>query len=263
MSSEKAADLRPSSRILRRMGLIEDQNGILSRYQGEIDSWEGHLSNTKNFISDCLTSCRPQKIAVLGSGWLLDLPAELLAKHEMVVFYDLRHPEFVRKKYRDQKNFHFELLDVTGGLISKTYNLCRRRKGHDPDSIYKQLQIPGLILPDTFDYVISVNLLNQLDILIIDHIRENFITDQKWEQKVRRMIQENHIKLLPTGQSCLITDYEEVHVNDKNEIMDKTPLVHCTLPSGKYRKTWTWNFDTHRSYHPSFNTMMNVVAIKL
>jgi len=263
ISSEQITALRPSLRILRKIGLTEDQNGILRRYQREADAWSPHLSNTKKFIAECLVSCSPKKIAILGSGWFLDVPVEVLAQHEEVVFFDLRHPEFVRKKYKDYKNFHFGTLDLTGGLITKTFELCRHRRNLDPENIFRNLQGPGMMLPGSFDYIVSVNLLNQLDILIIDYLRKYLSAGEKWENNIRRTIQEAHFKLLPTGKSCLVTDYEEVHINDKDEIIDKMPLVHCILPSGKYRKTWTWNFDTHKTYHPGCNTMMNVVAIKL
>ena len=246
------------------MGLINDQDGIYRRYQLEQAEWKLHLSSTKKFITECLEKDDIQKVAILGSGWMLDIPVDFLAERfERVVFYDVRHPAFIQTKFKDQKNFHFVSIDLTGGLISKVYSQFSGRKRPEESEISDELTLPEFHLPESADFVVSVNLLNQLDILIIDYIRRYIKMKNKTVQNLRKIIQETHLKLLPAGSSCLITDYEEVHLDDKDTIIGKYPLIHCALPAGKYRKTWTWNFDTRKTYNPDHKTHLNVVAIKL
>jgi hypothetical protein len=246
------------------MGIIDDQEGIFRRHQREGVNWDLHLSNTKNFITECLEACGANRVAILGSGWLLDIPVNYLQKQvKRVDFYDIRHPRQILKKYSTCKNFRFINMDITGGLLKKTYQLCSGWQKPHKEKLLEGLTIPVVSLPESVDYTVSVNLLNQLDILIIDYINRFLKLDEKQMLVLRKRIQESHLKLLKTGYSCLITDYEEVHLDKDNSITGKQTLVHCTLPAGKYRKSWTWNFDTHRTYDPGHNTLMNVVAIKL
>ena len=253
----------PSKRLLRRMGLIKDQEGIFQRYRYESENWEIHLNNTKQFITECLETSGATKVSILGSGWLFDIPVEFLEKRfNKVTFYDVRHPYWVRKKYAGVSNFHFIATDLTGGLLETVLNLCSRSKRKEINNILDELNIPDFKLPETDSYIISVNLLNQLDILILDYIQRFCKIEKDLEKKLRSSIQKAHLKVFKPDLSCLITDYEEIHIDDEGEIIDKIPLMFCALPSGKYRKTWTWNFDTHKSYNPKYNTLMNVVAIK-
>lgn len=254
----------PPRKILRRMGLVNDQDGIYRRYQQEQGEWKLHLSNTKKFIIECLEKSKIHDVAILGSGWMLDIPVDFLAERfERVVYYDIRHPVFIQNKFKEQKNFHFVSIDLTGGLILKVYRMFTGRKKPSESELPNELILPKFQLPEPADFVVSVNMLNQLDIFIIDYIRRYVKMSGKTEQNLRKKIQETHLKLLPVGSSCLITDYEEVHLDDDDMIIGKYPLVHSTLPAGKYRKTWTWNFDTRKTYHQNHKTYMNVVAIKM
>ncbi len=56
------------------MKYISDQKGILNRYLAEGNNWEAHLEKTRGFITGCLEKNKPETVAVLGSGWLLDIP---------------------------------------------------------------------------------------------------------------------------------------------------------------------------------------------
>ncbi len=246
------------------MDMIGDQNGIYRRYLQEGNNWELHLSNTKHFIIDCLSDSGAKQVAILGSGWLLDIPIDFLAKHTSdVIFYDLRHPWYILKKFKAQRNFHFVTIDITGGLITRIYYLFSGWRKPGIAEILGEFNTPGFKLPESADYIISVNLLNQLDILLVDYIKKYCKLDSKSELCIRKKIQEAHLKLLSPGHSCLITDYEEVHLDNRNSITGKQSLVHCTLPAGKYRKTWTWDFDTLKTYNPDHRTAMNVIAIKI
>ena len=66
--------------MVRKMGYISDQEGIMKRYLNEQDKWEFHLQNTRQFILDSFKDVQIRNLAIFGSGWLLDLPLEELSK---------------------------------------------------------------------------------------------------------------------------------------------------------------------------------------
>ena len=70
----------PKISIYRKLGFYKDQQGILTRYLHEQSSWNEHLTNTKNFILEAVSSRHLESIAILGSGWLLDIPVMELAR---------------------------------------------------------------------------------------------------------------------------------------------------------------------------------------
>lgn len=79
---------------LHKMGFIQDQNGIIRRFKREKQNWDDHMTQSKSFIlksaknkenlPDNLSAKQADKAgvtcAVLGSGWLLDLPLDELSE---------------------------------------------------------------------------------------------------------------------------------------------------------------------------------------
>lgn len=76
--SRENRDIKADVRILRKMKILSDQQGIINRYLREKDVWNEHLENSKSFITGCLKKRMARNILILGSGWLLDLPAPML-----------------------------------------------------------------------------------------------------------------------------------------------------------------------------------------
>jgi hypothetical protein len=62
------------------MGFIKDQEGIMNRYLRESSQWKKHLEKTRNFISGSFSHTEAETVAVLGSGWLLDVPLDHLVQ---------------------------------------------------------------------------------------------------------------------------------------------------------------------------------------
>jgi hypothetical protein len=256
----------PSNRVLRKMGLFSDQDGILRRYLNEGRNWQSHLENTKQVIVDFIEQKSAKEISILGSGWMLDIPIRYLADTmDKVIFYDLRHPRGIRDKYARYSKFHFIEMDLTGGLIQLAYSLGRERK-KKPDVVSEiESAIPAtknLSEPGT-DFIISVNLLNQLDILIVDYLKRFYTLDEEILVRIRKYIQLNHLNILRPKHSCLITDVSEMHLNDKDEVTDTLPLVFCNLPAGSQVREWVWKFDTQKTYHSACTTNLLVKAFYL
>ena len=61
---------------------------------------------------------KPERITVLGSGWLLDLPvAEISEMVSEIILVDIVHPPDVIKQAGMIRNIKIVEADVTGGLI--------------------------------------------------------------------------------------------------------------------------------------------------
>lgn len=253
-----------SGKILRRMNYLSDQRGIINRYINEKQNWEIHLTNTKKYITDCLKNKMYKSVAILGSGWLLDVPLEYMVNNfDRVILIDINHPNQIKHKVGKYKNVELKIADISGGVIKQVYNLVKnyRRKGIKKD--LKELEFPGYKPEEQEDFIISLNILNQLDILLADYLKKFSIYDDSELNFFRSRIQKSHIDSLIPGKSCLITDYEEEIFN-----MDRTPdnkrkLVYTDLPDGIKRERWQWNFDMSGSYYNGKKTVFNVIALEL
>ena len=119
-------------------------------------------------------------------------------------------------------------------------------------------------LPDmpAADYYVSLNLLNQLDILLVDHIKRHIFREKDEIAGFRKMIQQLQLSFLTPGSSCLVTDVKEIIINRKKEVKEEKELIHIELPEGKSVKNWIWKFD-RKEYNPGYDTLMEVVALEL
>jgi len=70
--------MKKRSQSIRRMGFIKDQEGIMNRYLRESSQWKEHLEHTRKFIRESFAQTEAETVAVLGSGWLLDVPLDHL-----------------------------------------------------------------------------------------------------------------------------------------------------------------------------------------
>ncbi|MFC2136557.1 hypothetical protein ACFLTE_00130 [Bacteroidota bacterium] len=247
--------------ILWRMGYYHDQNGILTRFYNELNNWESHLMNTKSYILEFIKNSNPSNIAILGSGWLLDVPLEdILITSRSLTLIDIVHPSKIRNKYKRNEGIKFVNADLTGGLIKQVYNILFLNKKKN-DLILSKLQPQNFIDLNKFDLIISVNILNQLDILLIDKIMSRMNISKEEINSLSELIQTYHINSLPIGKSCLITDFEELLFDKNGEQVKKNNLLFTKLPDGKNKKTWQWIFDTKQNYYKDYNVNYNVLAL--
>jgi len=74
------------------MGYYNYQNGLIIHHVNQEGGWESHQERCRSFILKALELYKPQKVTVLGSGWLLELPfAELIEQTEKVCLIDIIH----------------------------------------------------------------------------------------------------------------------------------------------------------------------------
>ncbi len=237
----------PSKKALKKLGFLADQKGIVNRYLVEA-GWKKHIERTQNFIVNSLKDCDFKTVSILGSGWFLDIPIEFLLEHfEKIYCFDVNHPRQITHKYRKESKIEFIDADITGGLIDKFYQLKQITKSDIP-----------LVQPSNIEgVVVSLNLLSQLDNLLFGY--SNF-TDGD-EVKIRKQIQQNHLKFLSHIPHLLISDYEEVYLNDEGKKIDNKPTIFATLPKNKNFEKWTWQFDTQKTYKNNCKTELKVIAL--
>lgn len=251
-------------RILRRMKYVSDQEGILEKYLEEHEGWQEHLQNSKEFIMECMRKHKPQSVVIMGSGWLLDVPfKELAAECKQVYLADIWHPRQVRTMVRDYPNCSLIYTDLTGGAVTWIYSLVKSyRKTGKKDSL-KSFSFGKPELPDGETYLVSLNIINQLDIMLMNWLNKFIKYPDEEIKYFRKKIQENHLELLKPEHSCLICDQKEITLDRKNQVVSTKKPVYAELPKAERKKEWKWYFDRGGVFGQSYKIEFNIIALEL
>jgi len=255
--------MKDRAEIIRRMGFVHDQEGIMNRYLGESAQWKHHLEKTRSFIAGSFSGARADSVAVLGSGWLLDVPLdELRQRFSQVFLVDIYHPPQIRKKLAGTQGVELVEEDLSGGAIDQVWNLLRKYKSSIPAArLVEEISLSTPASGIRADALISVNLLNQLDIILCDHIRRKLPFQQELSVSFRAAIQSFHLAWLTKKPGCLIADTQEHRIPHKGQASSKR-LLYTDLPEGIRRDRWEWDFDSRGTYHPGSRTRMEVQAVE-
>jgi hypothetical protein len=221
--------------------------------------WDDHLKRCREFIFKTVDFLKPEKITVLGSGWLLDLPLlELAEKSGKICLIDILHPPDVIKQTSHIKNLELLESDVTGGLIEGIWN-----KTVGFSLFRKKIEIDQIVIPEyTFTgdpgMIISLNILSQLDSLPVKLLSEKTRITIEEMREFRKRIQEKHISMLQKYQSVLISDFIEVFTDNRGELTEEETVL-AVLPGGRTEEEWTWDFDLGGT---DFNRKRSVLKVK-
>ncbi len=255
--------MKKRSQSIRRMGFIKDQEGIMNRYLRESSQWSMHLERTRKFIVDSFAHTEAESVAVLGSGWLLDVPLDhLVARFRHVYLVDIHHPVQIRKKTAGMRQVELIEEDLTGGAIEKIWQYFRDNKNPPQDGLaLDQIPLDPPLQHIQPDAIISVNLLNQLDILLCDYILKQKPFQQTDLTPFRVAIQTFHLNWISKLPACLVTDIKE-EAEDKNGVLSSKALLYTPLPEAIRQERWWWDFDSQGTYHPGSRTRMEVQAVE-
>jgi hypothetical protein len=256
--------------ILKKMGFADDSLGIINRYIKVDGAWDPHLSNSRNFILDCVRDRKYENVAVYGSGWLLDLPLEQLSELcDHVWLYDLVHPRQILHKIKKYKNVTAVTADVSG-VLKDVYDFVRhpersRRVFGDKNASTPLSMTPGTPLSMTAqpDFAISLNLLSQIGDLVTGYLSCHVSLSEPEVENMTAALQESHLQLLMKQPSCLITDVKEVLYDKDDKPCGTKQLIKCSLPVGIRSATWQWYFDPLAEYNPGYITRSEVIALEL
>ncbi|OFX78256.1 MAG: hypothetical protein A2X12_09080 [Bacteroidetes bacterium GWE2_29_8] len=241
---------------------IKDQKGILKRYNREKENWDYHLNFTKNYIINFIKKNKGGNVCVLGSGWLLDVPLKELSEYSnKVLLVDIYHPKSIIKEVnKDYSNVYFLETDINGGVMQNLANSFKTLKKGSNKLSLESICESSFSIEGDFNIFISVNLLNQLDIIVADYIKKHKIYRSDEIRNIRANIQNNHINFLKNKNSCLISDIEEKLTDDNGKTILTNNLLYGDISMAKNIEKWEWIFDTKKLYNKDYNTTFNVIA---
>lgn len=262
MNNWIGSEMNNPGKILRRMGYLRDQEGIMNRYLREREHWADHLEKTKAFINGSFEMLSAESVAVLGSGWLLDIPLrELESRFSRVYLVDIIHPPQVRKKTESMDRVELVEADLTGGAVGQVWQISREKGSHSLDNFLQDLQLTSPITGISPGAVISVNLLNQLDIILCDFLQKQGTFGDEPLDRFRSVIQSFHLEWIMRTPGCLVTDATEKSRDHQGNESFK-PLLYTRLPEGIRTGQWSWEFDTRGTYRSGIRTSMEVQAVE-
>jgi len=251
------------SQIMKRMGFRKDQEGIMNRYMREKIHWDRHLENTRNFINRSFRDANPKSVAVLGSGWLLDIPVNEMSKRfEKIYLVDVLHPHQIRKRVGHIDNVELVEADLTGGAVEQLWQYTRDKTPLSEERFTHDVMFFNPLANLEYDVIISANLLNQLDIIVCDFLMKKGYFQQQAPDHLRSRIQAFHIEWIKQTPGCLITDTLEINLHDNTGEKSVKSLLYAELPEGFRTEQWIWEFDTHGTYNEGSTTSMQVQAIE-
>jgi len=234
----------------------------MNRYLREKNGWDYHLSKTREFINTSFAGTSIESVAVLGSGWLLDVPLEdMLARYQTIYLVDIYHPPQVRKKAGPLKQVKLIEADLTGGAIEQIWQTYLEKGLHSIDHLLNMITLSNPIPHLSPGAVISVNLINQLDIQLTEFIEKKSRISGEDLRPFRHLIQKFHLDWISRTPGCLVTDTVEINVDRHGEVSNKS-LLYAELPDGLRSGGWIWEFDTHGTYLAETLTRMEVQAIE-
>jgi hypothetical protein len=254
--------MKSRQQIIRRMGYIRDQEGILNRYIREKKSWDLHFGKTREFINGCFSDKSIDSVAVLGSGWLLDVPLEEMKnRYKKIFLVDIHHPPQIRKKMSELEQVELMEVDLTGGAIDQIWRITRKKGSHTLETILGEITLTSPLSHINPDAVISLNLLNQLDIILCEFLEKRGYFQQDPSERLRTLIQTFHLEWITQIPGCIVTDTVEVNTDDSGNETFKS-LLYTDLPDGHRTGRWSWEFDTHGAYRPGTHTRMEAQAVE-
>jgi hypothetical protein len=228
----------PSARYVRSMEYLYQAVALRGRYKRRAAAWQPHLDKTKEFILSSGEKCRTRdKLIVLGSGLLLDVPIEsLVEKFREVVLVDVVHLPEVRKRMKQYNNVRLIQGDITN-VAEKLFTAIRQGRSELPLS---EPSIPDIDAHTSL--VISLNILSQLAAVPQDYVQKKRpeISQEQldvWCDQIR----EAHYQKLATlpCDVCLIADHEYVYKNKQGDVIEQGSTVgKVILP--KPDTSWWW-----------------------
>ena len=250
-------------RILNRMRYYDYQHGFIHSHINQQGGWNSHQEKCRNLIMKALNLYKPEKVTVLGSGWLLELPlAEMIDKTKEIVLVDIIHPPDVYRQARGMKKIRIIEEDVSGGLIEEVWNKAGKRTFLNKLSSLDQIIIPEYQPPEDPGMVVSLNILTQLEYLPLKLLKRKSRATEAELNHFREEIQKSHLRFVMKHNSVLITDVIAVYTDVSGNTSEKiTALI--PMPAGRITEEWIWDFDLKFSDYNRKRSVLNVTGIIL
>lgn len=243
---------------LKRLGFIGDQLGIAHRFHTEGTGWSHHLSKTGSSIVSSLTDSSKNRIAILGSGWLLDIPLEKILQLVVHIYLvDINHPKPIRHKWEKNPKITFIEADVTGGGATLFWDILKG-KVDESEALKAAAELKtGLDIPDV-DLIFSVNILSQLANIPAERVKDHNKLSPGVASQLVNCIQQNHLEWLRSKNGILIADFEEELYNEEDRLCGVNQLCYISPKEWQQIDRWRWKFDSRMTYRSDFKTYLQV-----
>jgi len=249
--------------MFRKMGYFNDQSGILRRYRREREGWDAHLLKTRGFAVEAMQGKNSKSAAVLGSGWLLDVPVEEMSRYfEKLYLYDIRHPAETKKRVKLLGNVELRVCDISC-YANSVYEYVKKYRNHRHRPPISDIQPQNALDLSEFDFVFSCNILNQLDILLIDYLSQFFDLSHEEAVTFRSAVQSRHIDILPRNRSCMVADYKEITLTPNGKEISCRASVYHPVTQRTDASRWVWEFDKKMTYYKDKMTFFEVIGVDI
>jgi len=247
----------PCHQPFRRMGYLRELIAIRERHRRCRTAWRIHLAASRALILDAIESCSGrERVAVLGSGLLLDIPlTELAGRFKTVVLIDVCHLRTTRRKVSRFANVDLVEADVSGvaeALGSRRVNDGTPLREPEPDVD----PLSGA------DLVISANLLSQLPLVPLDYL-DVIAPDLSKEERDRfaRSVIDHHLAMLQAQSAtvCLITETMRSISDGENPIEEIDPLFGA--PFFFEGREWWWDMAPRPEINRTYDVRLRVRGI--
>jgi hypothetical protein len=243
----------PCPADLRRLGYKTELVAIGARHRRCRAAWAPHLAQSRQAIERAVERPASRRtVVVLGSGRLLDVPLELLARSfRRVVLVDTIHPLSARLRTRRYPNVELAAADVSGVLAE----LVRAKPG---DALPAPRPFAPIHEPDV-DLVISLNLLSQLGVLPEEWLEPRIGADKA--ARLSAALTKAHLDDLARCRAtvCLIADVEWRHVAGDGAIRERASSIY-DVPPPNADEEWTWKIAPAPEIDPVLSEERRVIA---
>lgn len=241
----------------KRMGYLKELIAMDARHRRCRDAWAPHLEHCKNLILEAAENIPHNRVTVLGSGLLLDIPLEQLAERfDEVVLVDILHLPAASRRARMLANVRLVSSDLSGVADATWDHVLENRAGPlpAPDTGTGT----GSALCADSDLVVSANLLSQLPLAPMGWVR-GYSEDEV--HAFARAIIDHHLSFLGRlgARVCLLTESAR-QIMDGDEILQEIdPLFGATLPLSGLK--WNWNIAPRPEIKPSIDLRFRMTGI--
>lgn len=230
----------PTTPIARRYGFLHQTIALKHRFERCKKFWLPHLQKCQEtFLEVVQTLPKKEKVVILGSAHLHEIPMHLLLQHfQSVVLVDLIHP--LKHHTLAKKDSRIQLVthDVSGLL--ENLDACKNLE--DLDALFLQAEQKSLFQFQG-DLIVSGNLLSQLSLLPLDFIAKKMKRKLTLEEKdifCSRAAQ-THLKNLEACRGELLI-YSDRHVTYKGKNDEILYQGQYAVDFSRFKKfkEWTW-----------------------
>jgi len=251
-------------KLSKLFGLNKDREGIITRYLNEKENWEVHIKNTKEFILKSAETKNKGTAVILGSGWWLDLPFEELSKlFKNLYFVDISHPNQIKHKSKQFLNIELITADISGTFKS-IYKISKKKNSEITPSNFK-ININNFGLPKDLkiDFLVSLNLLNQLSYFPKNYLLRNELVSENDAKKIVKEIEQKHIFSLLKNKSCIIADFFQYEYDFNDVLQKETIRTLAEFPKNVSIKEWIWDFDLSGNFIKNRKVKFKVAALQV